>query len=81
MMSNIEQDKQRSGQVEEDDEPDDWWVCWMERIRKWIAVADHGIRDKRIFSTGCSGMMSSPGYLGQFQSGRADDTRQMRMPS
>ncbi|RMZ19159.1 hypothetical protein D0859_16851 [Hortaea werneckii] len=53
-MSNTEQDKQRSGQVEEDDEPDDWWVCWMERIRKWIAVADHGIRDKRIFSTGCS---------------------------
>lgn len=25
-MSNTEQDKQRSEQVEEDDEPDDWWV-------------------------------------------------------
>ena len=35
-MSNTEQDKQRSAQVEEDDEPDDWWVVGW-RGFEWIA--------------------------------------------
>lgn len=41
MMSNTEQDKQRSGQIEEDDEPDDWWVVGW-RGSEWIAIADDG---------------------------------------
>lgn len=35
-MSNTEQDKQRTEQVEEDDEPDDWWVVGW-RGFEWIA--------------------------------------------
>ncbi|RMY53342.1 hypothetical protein D0865_05283 [Hortaea werneckii] len=35
-MSNTEQDKQRSEQVEQDDEPDDWWVVGW-RGFEWIA--------------------------------------------
>lgn len=41
-----------SNQVEEqDDEPDEWYVAQVERPRN----RSHRDRDKRIFSTGCSG--------------------------
>ena len=40
-------------QVEDDDEPDDWYMKSIPRFNApGLIVA---VRDKRIFSTGCSG--------------------------
>lgn len=52
-MSNTEKDKQANEQVEDDDEPDEWFAA-CSLLAQLLPLIE--CRDKRIFSTGCSGM-------------------------
>lgn len=54
-MSNDDKARAAAAQLMIDDEPDDWWVAIpVLRAAKLMTIR----RDKRIFSTGCAGMLS-----------------------
>lgn len=57
-MSNVEESREGAEQVDEvedDDEPDEWYDRWLTVGADTLA---HKHRDKRIFSTGCAGEQS-----------------------
>lgn len=55
-MANAEKDKQASEAVEDDDdEPDDWYARPI--LVFSLSAPTDSLRDKRIFSTGCSGTL------------------------
>jgi hypothetical protein len=51
-MSNAESDRKPDGSAEDDDEPDEWYAGSGSRFPNAMLT---GIRDTRIFSTGCAG--------------------------
>lgn len=54
-MSNDDKARAAAAQLMIDDEPDDWWVA-ISVVASSKANGDG--RDKRIFSTGCAGILS-----------------------
>lgn len=53
-MSNVEQSREGAEQVEDDDEPDEWYGGFFPIVWR-LELEAKGHRDKRIFSTGCAG--------------------------
>ena len=62
---------------EEDDEPDDWYVLEIKDRDEWLN--ESRIRDKRIFSTGCSCKIlgEAPASAFDFYSHEASGTDQV----